>query len=72
MLRGQVDMLFDVGIDALDSLQSSNDVGVYTFQRGYAYMLLLNTQRPALRDPAFRRALNSLAGFSSGSLDLFI
>ena len=58
MLRGQVDMLFDVGIDALDSLQSSKDVGVFTFQRGYAYMLLLNMRRPALRDPDFRRALN--------------
>jgi peptide/nickel transport system substrate-binding protein len=58
MLRGQVDVLFDVGIDALDSLESSTDIGVFAFQRGYAYMLLLNVQRPVLRDPAFRRQLN--------------
>ena len=58
MLRGQVDVLYDVGIDALDSLESSNDIGVFAFQRGYAYMLLLNVQRPELRDPAFRRQLN--------------
>ena len=42
MLRGQVDMLYEVGVDALDSLESSNEVNIFTFQRGYAYLLLLN------------------------------
>ena len=55
MLRGQVDMLYEVGVDALDSLESSNDVNIFTFQRVYAYLLLLNVQTPTLRDPAFRR-----------------
>jgi peptide/nickel transport system substrate-binding protein len=58
LLRGQVDMLYEVGIDALDSLQSSNDVKVFTFQTRLAYMVLLNPQKPYLRDPAFRRQLN--------------
>ena len=46
LLRGDVDMLYDVGIDALDSLKSSNDVNVFPFQRGYAYFLLLNVRNP--------------------------
>ena len=59
MLRGRVDVLYEVGVEALDSLQSSKDVKVFSFQRGYAYLLLLNLQRPALQDAAFRRALNA-------------
>jgi peptide/nickel transport system substrate-binding protein len=59
LLRGQLDMLYDVGVDALDSLQSSNEVKVFTFQRGYAYLLMLNFQKPYLRDAEFRRQLNA-------------
>ena len=59
MLRGQVDMLYDVGVDALDSLEASRDVKVFTFQRGYAYVLLLNLGNPYLRDADFRRRLNA-------------
>jgi ABC-type transport system substrate-binding protein len=59
LLRGKVDMLYDVGVDALDSLQSSNDVKIFTFQRGYAYLLLLNVRRPYLADAGFRRELNA-------------
>ena len=57
MLRRQVDMLYDVGVDVLDSLESSSDVKIYTFERGYAYMVLLNVQKPYLRDATFRRRL---------------
>ena len=35
---GSVDMLYEVGIDALDSLDTSTDVKVFTFQRPYAYI----------------------------------
>jgi SAM-dependent methyltransferase len=58
LLRGQVDVLYDVGVDALDSLEMSKDVKVYEFPRGYAFMLLLNLRKPSLQDPALRRALN--------------
>jgi peptide/nickel transport system substrate-binding protein len=59
MLRGHVDMLYDVGVDALDSLASSSEVNTFTFQRGgYAYLMLLNVTRPPLNDAAFRRTLN--------------
>ena len=59
MLRGQVDMLYEVGVDALDSLQPSNDVRIFAFQRAYAYMIILNVRKPYLRDAGFRRALNA-------------
>jgi peptide/nickel transport system substrate-binding protein len=58
MLRGRVDMLYDVGVDSFDLLESSNDVKVFTFQTRYAHMVL-NVQKPYLRDPAFRRQLNA-------------
>jgi len=59
LLRGQVDMLYEVGADALSSLEASKDVNVFTFQRGYAYLLLLNLRSAAVGDPAFRRLLNT-------------
>jgi peptide/nickel transport system substrate-binding protein len=58
MLRGDVDMLYEVGVDALDSLQPSSGTRVFTFQRPYAYVAVLNVQKPYLRDPGFRRELN--------------
>jgi peptide/nickel transport system substrate-binding protein len=51
--------LYDVGLDALDSLQPSTEVKIFTYQRHYAYMVLLNVQRPHLRDASFRRKLNN-------------
>jgi peptide/nickel transport system substrate-binding protein len=59
MLRGEVDMLYEVGVDALDSMQPSTQTGVFAFNRNYDYVLFLNVQRPVLRDKAFRRALNA-------------
>jgi len=60
MLRGRVDMLYDVGVDALDSLASSSEVNVFTFQRGgFAYLVLLNVRKPPLNDAGFRRELNA-------------
>ena len=59
MLRGQVDMLYEVGLDALDSLQPSNEAKVFAYQRNYAYLVLLNVQRPQLRNAKIRRMLNA-------------
>lgn len=58
MLRGHVDVLYDIGVDALDSLVTSNDVTIFAVQRPYAHLLLLNVKRPPLNDPRVRRALN--------------
>jgi ABC-type transport system substrate-binding protein len=59
MLRGDVDMLYEVGVDELDSLQPSSGTKVFTFQRPYAYVAILNVQKPYLRDAGFRRELNA-------------
>jgi ABC-type transport system substrate-binding protein len=58
MLRDHLDMLYEVGTDALDSLERSNQILVFTFVRHYQYALMFNTQRPALRSPAIRQALS--------------
>ncbi len=46
MLRGRVDMLYEVGIDAVDSLRPSTQTKVFTFQRPYAFLVFLNIQQP--------------------------
>jgi peptide/nickel transport system substrate-binding protein len=58
LLRGEVDMVYEVGVDALDSLEASSEIKTFTFQRAYAFLLLLNTHQPHLADPGVRRALN--------------
>jgi peptide/nickel transport system substrate-binding protein len=59
MLRGQVDMLYDVGQDALNSLQQSSNARIFTYERPYAYVVVLNVQKPHLKDRELRIALNS-------------
>lgn len=58
LLRDRLDMLYEVGIDALDSMAGSSRVSVYTFDRPYQYVVFLNSHSPKLRSPAIRRALN--------------
>jgi peptide/nickel transport system substrate-binding protein len=59
MLRGQVDMLYEVGIDALDFVKPSTSTQVFAFDRPYTYMVVLNTKRPLLASVEFRRTLNA-------------
>jgi ABC-type transport system substrate-binding protein len=59
MLRGRVDMLYEVGVDALDSLQRSSEIKVFTFARPYIYAVFLNVQKTPFQSATFRRALNS-------------
>jgi peptide/nickel transport system substrate-binding protein len=58
MLRGRVDMLYEVGVDALDSLSQSTQARTFVFQRPYAFLVLLNVRNSKLRDKVLRRALN--------------
>jgi peptide/nickel transport system substrate-binding protein len=58
MLRGRIDMLYEVGIDALDSLEASSNISIHTFSRRYQYVVMLNTQTDAFRPKDVRRALN--------------
>lgn len=59
LLRGQVDMLYEVGVDAIDSLEPSSQVKLYSFKRHYVTVALFNMRRPVLQDPRLRRALNA-------------
>ena len=58
MLRDQSDMVYEVGVDALDSLTSSKSISVFTYVRHYQYVLALNTKSQVLRARAIRYALN--------------
>jgi peptide/nickel transport system substrate-binding protein len=59
MLRGRLDMLYEVGVDALGSFEKSNKVAVFTFTRPYQYVVVLNPRRPDLASAEVRRALNA-------------
>ncbi len=59
MLRDRVDMVYEVGIDALDSLSLSTQMKVFTLQRPYAFLVFLNVRSPKLQDKALRRTLNA-------------
>ncbi|MGB7217819.1 MAG: ABC transporter substrate-binding protein [Vicinamibacterales bacterium] len=58
MLRDRIDMLYEVGADALDSLQGAQNVRIFTFTQRYQYVVIFNTNAPALRRAEVRRALN--------------
>jgi ABC-type transport system substrate-binding protein len=58
MLRDRLDMLYEVRDDELDSMRGATTVSLYTFERPYQYLVVLNTRSPKLRSPEIRRALN--------------
>ena len=58
MLRGQLDMLYEVGADALDSLGASSSIATFTFVRRYQYAVVMNNQSDVFRSKAFRQAVN--------------
>jgi len=58
MLRNDLDMLWEVGPDALSSLEHSANVAVFTFTRHYQYVVALNAEAAAVHSPTMRRALN--------------
>ena len=58
-LRGGVDMIYEVGPDARDSLESSTAIKLFPYTRHYQFMVLLSFQNGAARSSAIRRALNA-------------
>jgi peptide/nickel transport system substrate-binding protein len=58
MLRGQLDMLYEVGADALDSLGASSKISTFTFVRRYQYAVVMNNQSDVFRSKAFRQVVN--------------
>jgi peptide/nickel transport system substrate-binding protein len=59
LLRGNLDMLYEVNIDALDSLEASSNVSVFSFVRHYQYMIVFGSHAPQLKPAAVRRGLNA-------------
>ena len=59
LLRGNIDMLYEVNVDALDSLQGSSNVAVSSFTRHYQYMIIFGAHAEAFKSPELRRALNA-------------
>jgi peptide/nickel transport system substrate-binding protein len=58
MLRDRLDMLYEVSVDALGSMEGASNVSLYTFDRPYQYAVVLNAKLPKLRSSKVRRALN--------------
>jgi peptide/nickel transport system substrate-binding protein len=59
LLRGNLDMLYEVNADALDSLQSSSDVSVFSFVRHYQYLIVFGSRAPVFKSAEVRRELNA-------------
>jgi peptide/nickel transport system substrate-binding protein len=58
LLRDRLDMLYEVGADALSTMQGSKSVSVYAFDRPFQYVVVLNPRSPKLKSPKMRQALN--------------
>jgi peptide/nickel transport system substrate-binding protein len=57
LLRGELDMLYDVPADAVDFVRNDN-VDVISVPRWYQYLLAFNGNHRVLRSPLVRKALN--------------
>jgi peptide/nickel transport system substrate-binding protein len=58
LMRGEIDMLYEVAPDALDFIEQSSNTQVRSFLRPYAFTLGFNIKHPVLADRDVRRALN--------------
>ena len=58
LLRHHIDMLYEVGADALESLTGATDVSVFTFVRRYQLLLVFNRNLPMFREAGVARAFN--------------
>jgi peptide/nickel transport system substrate-binding protein len=59
LLRNNLDMLYEVNIDALDSLQASRSVSVFSYLRHYQYVIMFGARATSLKSAAVRRELNA-------------
>ena len=59
LLRGNLDMLSEVSIDALDSLQGSSNVALFSFVRHYQYTIFFGRHAPMLQSAEVRRELTA-------------
>lgn len=58
MMRGEIDMLYEVAPDALDFIEQSSGTQVRSFLRPYVFTLGFSVKHPVLADRDVRRALN--------------
>src|SRR5262249_41741697 len=58
LMRGDIDMLYDVSRDAVDFVSADSTIQTYSFPRPYYNVLLFNVRHPVLRSVAVRRAIN--------------
>jgi len=58
-LRGNIDALYEVSSDALDSLEHSTTITTYVFNRRYQHVIVLNSRAATLRSAETRRTLNA-------------
>ena len=58
MLRDRLDMLYEVGSEALDSMHNSSTISLFPYTRHYQHVIIFNPMAASLRAPAVRRALS--------------
>src|SRR4029079_7978832 len=58
LMRGEIDMLYEVSREAVDFVQAESTVRSYSFLRPYYIPLAFNVRRPMFVDPRVRQAIN--------------
>lgn len=58
MMRGDIDMLYEVSREAADFVAAESTVRTYTFPRPYYIPLVFNVRHPILKRSEVRRAIN--------------
>jgi peptide/nickel transport system substrate-binding protein len=59
LLRGNLDMLYEVNLDALDSLQAASNVSVFSYLRHYQYVVMFGRRASDFKSAAIRREVNA-------------
>jgi peptide/nickel transport system substrate-binding protein len=58
LMRGDIDMLYDIRREAVDFVKAETTVQTYSFERPYANLLVFNVRHPVLKNVEVRRALS--------------
>lgn len=58
LMRGEVDVLYEVGRDIADFVEAGSTIKTYTFPRPYYNSLVFNERHPVLKRADVRRAIN--------------
>jgi peptide/nickel transport system substrate-binding protein len=58
LMRGEIDMLYEVSRDAADFVNAESTVRTYTFARPYYIALVFNVRHPILKNVEVRKAIN--------------